>query len=71
MNNYANIENLDWYHTIELKPGYFTRGRYDWRPYLKQFDFGDLDGKTVLDVGCGLGGAARFVVNKYHNRVTL
>jgi len=55
MDNYADIENLDWYHTIELKPGYFTRGRYDWRPYLNQFDFGNLDGKTVLDIGCGNG----------------
>lgn len=55
MNNFVDIEDIDWYHTIELKPGYFTKGRYDWRPYLKQFDFGDLDGKTVLDIGCGNG----------------
>ncbi len=24
----------------------------------------------ILDVGCGLGGAARYVTNQYHNRVT-
>ena len=26
--------------------------------------------KHILDVGCGLGGAARYVANKYGNRVT-
>lgn len=51
------IEKLDWYHTIELSGSYATKGRYDWRPYigcLIQF-IGDLNGKTVLDVGTGNG----------------
>lgn len=55
MNNSTNLENLDWYHTIELQSGHITKGRYDWRPYLKYFDFGNLDGKKVLDIGCGSG----------------
>jgi ubiquinone/menaquinone biosynthesis C-methylase UbiE len=35
---------------------------------LDQLNFSELD--HVLDVGCGLGGAARYVVNKYNNSVT-
>jgi len=48
------IEKCDWYHTIEL-PGYITKGRYDWRPYLHKFGLDDLAEKTVLDVGAGNG----------------
>lgn len=35
---------------------------------LGQLNFSEQD--HILDVGCGLGGASRFVVNKYNNRVT-
>ena len=35
---------------------------------LDQLKFTERD--HLLDVGCGLGGAARFVANKYNNRVT-
>lgn len=35
---------------------------------LDQLNFSAQD--HILDVGCGLGGAARFIANKYHNRVT-
>ena len=45
---------IDWYHTIELN-GVTTKGRYDWRPYLKYFEFSNLNNKTILDVGAGDG----------------
>lgn len=44
-----------WYHTIELTPDFTTKGIYDWRPYWDKFNFGDLLGKTILDVGAGDG----------------
>lgn len=48
-------EKMLWYHTIELSSDFTTKGVYDWRPYWQKFDFGDLRGKTVLDVGAGDG----------------
>ncbi len=35
---------------------------------LQQLNF--TRSKHVLDIGCGLGGAARYVADKYENRVT-
>ena len=35
---------------------------------LDQLDFSEED--HILDVGCGLGGASRFIANKYNNCVT-
>jgi len=35
---------------------------------IDQLGFHDL--QNILDVGCGLGGAARYVAKKYNNRVT-
>ena len=35
---------------------------------LEQLNFSEDD--HILDVGCGIGGAARFVANKYNNQVT-
>ena len=35
---------------------------------LDQLNFSEKD--HILDVGCGLGGASRFVANKYNNSVT-
>ena len=35
---------------------------------LEQLNFSEKD--HILDVGCGLGGASRFVANKYNNCVT-
>lgn len=35
---------------------------------LEQLDFSDQE--HILDVGCGLGGAARYVASKYQNKVT-
>ena len=50
------IENVYWYHTIELSEDLITRGTYDHRPYLDRYGFPDtLRGKTVLDVGTSDG----------------
>lgn len=43
-------------------------GRLATENFLGQFNFSEQD--HILDVGCGLGGASRFVANKYHNQVT-
>lgn len=43
-------------------------GRQATEQLMDQLNFSEHD--HVLDVGCGLGGAARFVANKYNNRVT-
>lgn len=43
-------------------------GRLATADFIAQLNFSDR--KHILDVGCGLGGAARFVANKYNNRVT-
>ena len=43
-------------------------GRLATENLLNQLDFSEKD--HILDVGCGLGGASRFVVNKLNNRVT-
>lgn len=43
-------------------------GRAATERFIEQLDFSAKD--HVIDVGCGLGGAARFVANKYKSRVT-
>lgn len=43
-------------------------GRQATENLLKQLNFSDRD--HILDVGCGLGGAARFIAQRYNNRVT-
>ena len=43
-------------------------GRLATENVLNQLGFSERD--NILDVGCGLGGAARFVANKYNNHVT-
>jgi SAM-dependent methyltransferase len=43
-------------------------GRLATENFLRQFNFSEQD--HILDVGCGLGGAARFVASKYNNCVT-
>lgn len=44
-------KQMSWYHTIELTNGFTTDGMYDLRPCWEKFNFPDLRGKTVLDVG--------------------
>lgn len=36
--------------------------------FLNQLDFSEKD--HILDLGCGLGGASRFIASKYNNQVT-
>lgn len=43
-------------------------GRQATESFLSQLNFSEQD--HILDVGCGLGGASRFVANKYNNHVT-
>ncbi len=43
-------------------------GRLATKQFLSQLNFSQQD--HVLDVGCGMGGAARYVVSKYNNHVT-
>lgn len=40
---------------MQLTQGFTTKGIYDWRPYWEKFEFGNLEGKTILDVGAGDG----------------
>lgn len=43
---------LDWYHTIELRPGIVTEGMFDLRPYVERYGLpDDLTGTRALDVG--------------------
>jgi tRNA (mo5U34)-methyltransferase len=48
----SEIEALEWYHTIELRPGVETPGWHDTRPIAGQIPFpASLAGKRCLDVG--------------------
>ena len=43
-------------------------GRQATENFLSQLNFSEQD--HLLDVGCGLGGASRYIAKKYNNRVT-
>src|SRR3954466_9503257 len=46
------VAALEWYHTIELRPGIETPGWHDLRPVVKEVPFpASLAGKRCLDVG--------------------
>src|SRR3954453_22542815 len=46
------VRELDWYHTIELRPGLETDGIYDLRPYVPRYRLPErMDGIRALDVG--------------------
>ena len=48
----AEIDALEWYHTIEIAPGVETPGWFDTRSVLSQIPFpDDLRSKRCLDVG--------------------
>src|SRR5947209_9034765 len=48
----AEVDALEWYHTIELAPGVVTPGWHDTRPIVRQIPFpSSLAGKRCLDVG--------------------
>lgn len=46
------VNELEWYHTIDLGYGIITPGHFDHRPHLSQYPIPErLDGMRVLDVG--------------------
>ena len=48
----AEVDQLTWYHTIELPGGVVTPGEYDTRRALAKTPFpASLEGKRCLDVG--------------------
>ena len=52
----ARMNELEWYHTVELAQGVFTPGRYDHRAYLRHYPLReDLAGQRALDVGAASG----------------
>jgi tRNA (mo5U34)-methyltransferase len=43
---------IDWYHSLELAPGFVTEGEFDLRPYLDRHGLPErMDGLRALDVG--------------------
>jgi tRNA (mo5U34)-methyltransferase len=42
---------VNWFHSIELAPGFVTPGRADTSAQIPRLHLPDLTGKTVLDVG--------------------
>src|SRR4051794_10822027 len=66
----AQAARVNWFHSIELEPGFVTPGRADTSAQIPRLHLPDLRGKTVLDVGAWDGffsfeaerrGAARVV----------
>jgi tRNA (mo5U34)-methyltransferase len=66
----AEAARVNWFHSIELEPGFVTPGRANTSAQLPRLHLPDLSGKTVLDVGAWDGffsfeaerrGAARVV----------
>src|ERR687886_329868 len=47
----AEVEALDWYHTLELAPGLETPGWFDTRPLAAELPWPELAGRRCLDVG--------------------
>ena len=66
----AEAARVNWFHSIELEPGFVTPGRADTRAQVARLHLPDLRGKSVLDVGawdgffsfeCERRGASRVV----------
>ena len=47
----AQLDELSWYHTIDVVPGATTKGWFDLRHALDVIPFPDVRGKRCLDVG--------------------
>jgi tRNA (mo5U34)-methyltransferase len=45
------VGDVEWYHTIELRPGVVTPGWFDTREVAERLPWPDLAGKRCLDVG--------------------
>jgi tRNA (mo5U34)-methyltransferase len=45
------VDEITWYHTIELAPGLATPGEFDHRPYVNHYGLPDrMDGMRAIDV---------------------
>ncbi len=47
----AKVRSQSWYHTIELRAGVVTPGRFDLRPVAARLPWPELTGLRCLDVG--------------------
>jgi len=48
----ARARSIGWYHSIELRPGFVTKGEFDLRPYVEKHCLPErLDGMRALDAG--------------------
>src|SRR5205807_375749 len=45
------LDELGWYHTVDVAPGVATKGWFDLRHALADIPFPDVRGKRCLDVG--------------------
>ena len=45
------VEDIHWWHTMDLGNGIVTKGISDWRSKIDQVLPGDLSGMSVLDIG--------------------
>jgi tRNA (mo5U34)-methyltransferase len=45
------LDELFWYHTVDVAPGVATKGWWDLRHALPRLPFPDLTGKRCLDIG--------------------
>ena len=45
------VDELLWYHTIDVAPGVNTKGMFDNRHSLSMIPFPDVEGKRCLDIG--------------------
>jgi tRNA (mo5U34)-methyltransferase len=47
-----HVEEMSWYHTIDIAPGLTTRGWFDLRPHVRHYGLPErMDGMRVLDIG--------------------
>lgn len=46
------VSDIEWYHSIELEPGEWTRGWFDLRPYIEHYGLPEsMEGMRALDIG--------------------
>ncbi|MGN6472367.1 MAG: class I SAM-dependent methyltransferase [Mycobacteriales bacterium] len=59
-----HVDEREWYHTVELRPGLETPGWFDLRTVAPGLPWPDLDGRRCLDVGTFDGFWAREMVTR-------
>jgi tRNA (mo5U34)-methyltransferase len=48
----GRAKSIDWYHALELQPGFVTPGWFDMRPYVGEYGLPErMDGMRALEVG--------------------